>query len=235
MDELEFRRRVYADPDTTDPEVIAAAQQDPDKKAFREQLRLMNAELKQAAKVPVPDDLAHKLIWQQATDDFVQQKKRTRWYVALAASVALTAGVVGTLLVTQQPHDLGYQALTHVVHLKQELPRIRRSMDLEQVNARLASYGGSLKNAIGNVEVVNYCHLENASGIHLILNTEQGKMSVFVIPQEKGEKVPNNFGNDNYDGTGFTLQNASIMVVGEKGANLNPMAEKVRQNIQFSA
>ena len=235
MDELEFRRRVYADPDTTDPDIIAAAQQDPDKKAFLEQMRLMNAELKQAAKVPVPDDLAHKLIWQQATNDFVKQQKRTRWYIALAASVALSAGVVGTLLFTQQPHDLGYQALAHVVHLEQELPRVSRSMSLDEVNARLASYGGNLQHSIGDVEVVNYCHLEQVSGVHLILNTDQGKMSVFVIPQQNDEQVPNNFGNDSYEGTGFKLQKASIMVVGQKGADLREMADKVRQNIQFSA
>ncbi|QPG04813.1 DUF3379 family protein [Salinimonas marina] len=54
MDELEFRRRIYADPDTMDADVLKAAEADPDKQAFREQVRQMNNKLKQATKVPVP-------------------------------------------------------------------------------------------------------------------------------------------------------------------------------------
>ena len=235
MDELEFRRRIYADPDTTDPAVLKAAENDPEKRTFRDQMRRMNNELKQAAKMPVPDDLAHKLIWQQATNDFVQQRKKHRWYTALAASVALMVGIISTLWFVQRPANIETQALAHVVHMEKELPHSAVAVDIAQINAKLASFGGHLASSIGDVEVVNFCHLETIRSLHLILNTDQGKISVFVIPQDKAGDLPNRFGNSQFEGTGFGLQKASVLVVGAKGANLLPLTEKVKKSIQFSA
>ncbi|WP_218354591.1 DUF3379 family protein [Alteromonas lipotrueiana] len=235
MDELEFRRRIYADPDTLDPEVIKAAEADPDKQAFRDHIRQMNNELKQAAKIPVPEGLAHKLIWQQATDDFNARRKTQRWYTALAASIALVIGVMSTLWLVQRPPSLETQALAHVTHLNQELPENRYSVNIEQVNAKLASFGGRLVSTLGNIQVANFCHLQSVRSLHLILDTEQGPMSVFILPSEKANQAPEQFGNNNFQGTRFDLQRASILVVGDKNADLNPLSERVRKSIRFSA
>ncbi|MBD3585178.1 DUF3379 domain-containing protein [Salinimonas sp. HHU 13199] len=97
MDDLTFRRRVYEDPDTVDQDILDAAARDPEKRIFLQQTRQLNAQLKDATKVPVPDELAHKLIWQQSTRQYLQQKRKQRWYVALAASVALVTGISATM------------------------------------------------------------------------------------------------------------------------------------------
>ena len=89
MDELEFRRAVYADPYSNDPRIKAAAEADPAKKAFLAELRQLDANIAQASKVPVPHDLAHKLIWQGTITEFSAHKKKTRSYIALAASVEI--------------------------------------------------------------------------------------------------------------------------------------------------
>ena len=64
MDELEFRRRIYADPETTDSDVVEAAKEDEKKRHFWNEQKKLDQQLKQALKVDVPDDLANKLIWQ---------------------------------------------------------------------------------------------------------------------------------------------------------------------------
>lgn len=235
MDELEFRRRVYADPDTIDPDVVRAAELDPEKRKFIEQMRQMNHGLKQAARVSVPDDLAHKLIWQQTAEDFSRRKRKQRWYIGVAASVALTMGILGTLWFTATPSQLEYHALAHVTHVPKELPHSAQPVNLNQVNAKLASFGGQLTAAIGNIKVVNFCHLQATRSLHLILDTPQGKMSVFIVPPDKAAEIPARFGNQQYDGTSFGLQQASVMVVGAKGTNLDELAGKVRQSIRFSA
>ena len=90
MDELEFRRRIYADPETTDSDVIAAAKADENKRKFWNEQKQFDKQLKQAVKVDVPEDLKHKLIWQQSANEFAIYQKRSRWYVAMAASIALS-------------------------------------------------------------------------------------------------------------------------------------------------
>ncbi|MAI64029.1 MAG: hypothetical protein CL600_03965, partial [Alteromonas sp.] len=57
MDDLEFRRRIYADPETSDSDLIAAANTDEKKRSFWHEQKQMDKKLKQALKVEVPDDL----------------------------------------------------------------------------------------------------------------------------------------------------------------------------------
>ena len=68
MDELEFRRRIYADPETTDSDVVEAAKADESKRSFWNEQKQLDKQLKQALKVDVPEDLASKLIWQQSAE-----------------------------------------------------------------------------------------------------------------------------------------------------------------------
>ena len=65
MDDLEFRRKLYADPNCTDEDVLAAIASDPQKLAFYSELKQLDKNMHQASKVKVPDDLVHKLILRQ--------------------------------------------------------------------------------------------------------------------------------------------------------------------------
>ena len=60
-------------------------------------------------------------------------------------------------------------------------------------------------------------------------------MSVFVMPHNDSNPVPPAFADEKYHGESWSLQNASIMVVGDKGADLNPLVKKVKSSISFSA
>ena len=235
MDDLEFRRRIYADPNTTDKDMLAAIKGDSDKAALKSSLQQLDGKLLQAAKVPVPDDLAHKLIWQQATAEFNRHKRRSRWFIAMAASVAFMAGVTGTMVFNQAPADIGTEALAHMRYAEIETPHSGIEVGMQQVNAKLAGFGGTFLQSIGDVAVANSCHLNRQQTVHLILNTDQGKMSVFVMPHNDSNPVPPAFADEKYHGESWSLQNASIMVVGDKGADLNPLVKKVKSSISFSA
>jgi len=80
MDELEFRRRIYADPETTDNDVVDAAKQDDNKRKFWNEQIQLDRQLRKAVKVDVPEDLSHRLIWQQSASEFKRYQKRSRWY-----------------------------------------------------------------------------------------------------------------------------------------------------------
>ncbi|QJR79874.1 DUF3379 domain-containing protein [Alteromonas pelagimontana] len=234
MDELEFRRRVYANPFTTDTEVVEAAKNDISKEAFWNELKKLNAQLHQVADVPVPDDFAYKLIWQQTTRDFARHKQRSRWYIALAASVAFSVGIGFTFWYQQQPLDIGSQALAHMRYAELEAPHSALPVSKGQINAKLAGFGAHLVADIGDVEVANYCHLNQVQALHLIVSTTQGKMSVFVVPQHKNMDLPSQFSDNKYQGSGFEYQNTNILVVGNKNADLEPLKSKVKKSLQFS-
>lgn len=234
MDELEFRRRIYADPNTTDSDLVAAANADEKKRAFWQEQKVLDSKLKQTFKVDVPEDLASKLIWQQSADEFSRYKKRSRWYVAIAASVAFAVGISFTML-QQQSISLGDHALAHMQYADVEQSHSLLPVDLNMVNAKLASFGASFDTMIDGVEVANYCHLSTVQSLHLIVDTPQGKMSVFVVPSRDNFKVPSEFEDDSFHGESFKMQQANIIVVGNKGSDLSTMKDAVANRIQFSA
>lgn len=234
MDELEFRRRIYADPETTDSDVVEAAKADESKRSFWNEQKQLDKQFKQALKVEVPDDLASKLIWQQSADEFTRYKRRSRWYVAMAASVAFTIGI-GLTMWYHQPLSIGGQALAHMQYAEMEHAHSLLPVDLNMVNAKLASFGGSLSEMLDGIEVANYCHLSTVRSLHLIVNTPQGKMSVFVVPQRGDISVPSEFEDSQYHGESIKMRRANVMVVGDKGADLSEMKKVVSERIQFSA
>ena len=234
MDELEFRRRIYADPETTDSDVVEAAKADESKRSFWNEQKQLDKQFKQALKVEVPDDLASKLIWQQSADEFTRYKRRSRWYVAMAASVAFTIGI-GLTMWYHQPLSIGGQALAHMQYAEMEHAHSLLSVDLNMVNAKLASFGGSLSEMLDGIEVANYCHLSTVRSLHLIVNTPQGKMSVFVVPQRGDISVPSEFEDSQYHGESIKMRRANVMVVGDKGADLSEVKKAVLERIQFSA
>ena len=234
MDELEFRRRIYADPETTDSDVVEAAKADESKRSFWNEQKQLDKQLKQALKVDVPEDLASKLIWQQSTDEFNRYKRRSRWYLAMAASVAFTIGI-GLTMWYHQPLSIGGQALAHMQYAEMETAHSLLPADLNMVNAKLASFGGSFNEMLDGVEVVNYCHLSTVRSLHLIVDTPQGKMSVFVVPERGDVTVPSEFSDGQYHGESIKMRHANVMIVGDKDADLSEMKKAVSERIQFSA
>ena len=234
MDELEFRRRIYADPETTDSDVVEAAKADESKRSFWNEQKQLDKQLKQALKVDVPEDLASKLIWQQSTDEFNRYKRRSRWYLAMAASVAFTVGI-GLTMWYHQPLSIGGQALAHMQYAEMETAHSLLPADLNMVNAKLASFGGSFNEMLDGVEVVNYCHLSTVRSLHLIVDTPQGKMSVFVVPERGDVTVPSEFSDEQYHGESIKMRHANVMIVGDKDADLSEMKKAVSERIQFSA
>lgn len=234
MDELEFRRRIYADPETTDSDVVEAAKEDESKRNFWNEQKQLDKQLKQALKVDVPEDLASKLIWQQSTDEFNRYKRRSRWYLAMAASVAFTVGIALTMWY-HQPLSIGGQALAHMQYAEMEHAHSLLPVDLNMVNAKLASFGGSFSEMLDGVEVANYCHLSTVRSLHLIVDTPQGKMSIFVVPERGDVSVPSRFEDSQYHGESIKMQRANIMIVGDKNADLSEMKTAISERIQFSA
>ncbi|MCW8107775.1 DUF3379 domain-containing protein [Alteromonas ponticola] len=235
MDELEFRRRVYADPQTTDEAVIAAAKADASKQAFWNDVKSLDKKLEKATHIAVPTDLAHRLIWQQSTKLYTRKKQKTRGLFAVAASIALVVGVSFTLWSQWLNADLQSQLLTHVAHVEEEISHAQKPADLTHINARLASFGGYLEQGIDEIEVANYCYLGAAKTLHLILKTAQGSLSVFVLPEHENRVLPDQFSNAQFKGSLLNLSNRNVVLVGGQNADLSWLEDKIEQRLKFSA
>ncbi len=232
MDELEFRRRIYANPADDDDELCMAAQSNADNEAFWKDIKALDEKLKDAANVSVPDDLANKLILNTSLVEFNQHKRRNRWYIGLAASVAFTCGIA--LTAWQQQHvELDQAALAHMYYAEHEQPVGDAAITPQLVNAKLAQFGAQLDPSIGKIASVNYCLLDAIRSLHMIIETPQGRMSVFLVP-DNAKPAPGEFSDPMYKGTSYALQKTNVLVVGDKNSDLPAFTSQLQQRLILS-
>ena len=235
MDELEFRRTLYADPNSTDEKVLAAISDDPKKQEFYKDLKQLDNKMHQANEVEVPHDLVHKLILRQTMQSHKSSKVRNRIQLAMAASVAFVVGVSFTMWQQNNLLDLSKQAIAHVHYEGDYALDAQENISLQQVNAKLAKFGGEFSEDIGRVYYANFCDFDNVRSLHMVVEGENGKVSVFVVPHDDTYLAEGSSSDEKYNSQAIDLKRASIIVVGEDGTNVDKMKEQLNKKIQFSA
>ncbi|GAA0853602.1 DUF3379 domain-containing protein [Aliiglaciecola litoralis] len=237
MDDLQFRRTIYADPHCADDEVKLAASDDPKKQQFWNEIKQLDAKISQASKVSVPDDLAHKLILRQSLESQKSQTRHSKIYLAIAASVIFTFGLSFSIWQQQNVTYLGEYALAHVQHEGDGYAlKANGDISLETVNAQLASLGAEFKQSLGRIYYANFCNFGNIRSYHLVMEDINGeRVTVFVVPHSGDYKVEENFANERMSGQMFDVNRASVIIVGDKANALGEMKYRLKQNMLFSA
>jgi len=230
MDELKFRRQAYEDPHNQDLEFLQQMQEKTEYQALVSELKNLDAKLTSALKVDVPEDLADKLILRQQLQQHHKQRRQTGFLVAMAASIAFVIGVSFSLL-RLGPVDLAEHALAHVYHEDMAL-HLDQNVSFSQVNAQLTS----LKNVghakfieqPGKVYFTSYCDFQGVKSLHLVLQGEQGKVTLFIVPLEKRMVLNQTFADTKYQGMGFETADAFILLVAEDQADLRFVKEEIQ-------
>ncbi|WP_088332005.1 DUF3379 domain-containing protein [Lacimicrobium sp. SS2-24] len=233
MDDLEFRRTIYADPNCDSKALRDAAANDPAKQQFWEEMKQLDKELLQTARVPLPDGLAQRLMLKQSMQAHKQQQRRRRWHLSIAASVIVLFSVSLTLW-QKQDVDLSQHALAHVYHDANAL-QVDENVPLEQINAKLASFGGQFTDDIGKVYYANFCDFNRVKSLHMVIEGEHGKVTVFVIPHKDNQTLEARFNDRQYQGRGMALQQANLILVGEDQQSLQKVQDKLQGRMLFSA
>lgn len=234
MDDLEFRRTVYADPHTEDERVRNSAEEDPSKQAFLDEMKAFDSKLSDALKVPVPDNMAERLILRQTIESHNNQRKRTRVHLALAASLAFAVGLsMQTFYLSSSGDNIGSYSLAHVNHGIQYLYNANENNSVDQVNIKLARFGGKFSSAMGGAVFSNYCDFGGITSLHLIFESDSGRVSVFVTPADTDIKFVEEFGDERFVGKAMAFDKAHVTIVGDKGKELSSFSKKVAENITW--
>jgi hypothetical protein len=238
MDDLDFRRRLLADPHDSDPCITATKLQSNSNKKFADDLLQLDMKIDQALNVDVPIDLADKILFQQSGEESKPSKKSIKQYFpyGLAASVAFAVGLyLGQQnILSNQPYSdsiIGEVALKHVSDEAHFVEGINENATLQQVNAKLEPFGSAMTNLPGHIYYVNYCGFEDEIALHMIMDSPQGKVTVFVVPTTS-HGISN--ATDGYsESLVVPIRNASLIVVGDKGQNLMPVASKIKSDLTW--
>lgn len=236
MDDLEFRRKIYADPKAKDDEIIAALAQDPAKKKFAHELDALDEKLLSAMKVPVPEDLCDKLILGQTFASHQQQKKSKRVHYALAASVAAIFGITISFLQFSHSYDsVGDYAIAHTNHEAQYFTNTTpANVTLASLNDKMAAFGGKFDESIGELMMADYCRFDGMKSLHIVMRGESSPVNIFVVPNSKHLSFSESFSQGDLRGSANLYRNSKIIIVSDKNESIETLQNKVNSKLSWS-
>ncbi|GLP96603.1 DUF3379 family protein [Paraferrimonas sedimenticola] len=229
MDELSFRRQAYADPNSKQADFVEAQQQDPTRQAFVDDLKRLDGQLEDAFKVDVPENLADKLLLTQKIQSHQQGRRRTAVWLSMAASVAFVAGLTFNMLRTG-PINLNEHALAHVMHEVDAL-HLTNALPSDALQVQLASYGKSMSQGIEGVVYAKECDFQGIKSLHWIVQTEQGPVTLFIVPKDPRLQGQNQFAQEQWRGKTIEQNNSLLMFVGENSQAIEQVQKDVETKL----
>tara|TARA_B110000858_G_scaffold185553_1_gene227848 strand:+ start:15105 stop:15716 length:612 start_codon:yes stop_codon:yes gene_type:complete len=167
-------------------------------------------------------------------------------YYAVAASLALAAGIVFSISFNSGPSPadivFGDDLLYHLHHDIEEIDDITNGenyavLDLDEVNfsmanagTRLASYGAEQKFKVRSAKP---CEILPAyESAHLVLEGSQGAVSVIVINNSPVD-VEFSISDERFTGIILPMEQGNMILVGEKNEDLNQYASMFSENVEW--
>lgn len=220
MDELELRRRLFADPKQALPNPSEHTER------LQRELQQFDGELLKAMQVPVPQGLAERLLFQKKQPSY-------RRY-AMAASIALLS-LLSFWGLQQQRYssNIAEHALAHIRHEVAAF-QSNENLPLIEVNELLAELGGQFKAASGTIRYARFCDFEGTRSLHLVIATEDGLYTVFVLPKQHTLEGFADFSDQDFAGLTTRLAKADVVVVASHQQPLQPFMQKLVKEIQFA-
>lgn len=236
MDDLQFRRRIYADPNTRDEDMLAAMKSDPTKQSFSQELEDLDSKIFQALNVDVPDNLSDKLILRQTLASHQQQKRKGRVRLAIAASVAFAMGLTFNFMQFSSAYStLGDYAIAHIAHEEGAFSNTSpANISLASLNDKMAAFDGSFTSDIGKLLSADYCRFDGMKSLHLVFQGQTSPVTVFVVPHNEALEFSANFSNDKLIGKSQQFKHSNIIVVGDKNESLQQWQTAIDNNISWS-
>lgn len=235
MDELELRRRCYAQPTDQDPAFRAwldnnPAARDTARKAAQFDQRLSFA----MRQPPIPEGLSGRILLNTAMQ---ARKRRRRIFtsLAVAASIVLSAGLV--LAPTQEPAAaVGDMALRHVYGEIAMLETANQVVSQTTLRGMFESMGGELQGTLEQVRFAYLCPTPHGRGLHMIADTEAGRVTVLYLPETAVEPAQVQFADARFVGQTMATNGAGTLnVIGENREAVSIMRERLNRQVHWRA
>lgn len=189
--------------------------------------------LRDALSVPVPDELAERLLLTQTTR---HRRRLRRPVMALAASLvlALALGVTWQLGVrpVSEAQALNQYVAAHMSH-EPEAVNATTPVNLGTVEKLLNEYGLHLSGEVGNIVYAKRCPTPNGDGLHLVVRTAEGPVTFLYMPEQRVTSRVD-VDTDGYRGYVTTFGDGAAALVGTPSEALEEVGERLANAIQRS-
>ena len=231
MDFTEFRRRLGAEPLSDDPELQHARKSSPEFEQEALDVRRFEDKLIRALRLPEPDGLVEELQslpWQDET-----KSSPSRWMrMALAASLLVAVGAAGITWNMNRGWDSVEDYLAdHYQHDGLSLLAQANGATESEVQAIFAGFDVAAAPALADiVGVIKYCPTPDGKGVHMVLNTQEGPVTVIYMPETSvTDRETHHF--DNVEAVLVELESGSAAIIGSEQQQIVDVYSMVQSSI----
>ncbi|WP_163832828.1 DUF3379 family protein [Spartinivicinus ruber] len=244
MNCLEFRRVVLEEPQQLAPALVAHKQQCKECHRYYVQLQEQEALLMEALAVPVPDDLAAKIMLQCSFDETSDQADANSSVVplkskgktfsqfiggfAVAASVMLGVVFWQTHLSSEQ-RELTEMFVQHMEHEAHSLV-LEEPISVGRVGFTLNNVGIKPMGELVNVTYAANCIIEDKMVAHLVVKTDKGPVTILLMPNKQ---FKTEFAQEakQWQVALTNMKQGSAAFIGPKTLDMEPIQQQVMQSV----
>lgn len=180
----EFKQLLNSDPGNQDPVYRAARRSDPEFVLAAAESDVFEQQLARASRLPVDPALTANLKALASSPSQAQPSLVYRFRYALAAAVVLAISLVLFLPQLQQPQESVEAYVAH--HFDVDGYALLEQTGIPQADelaATLAAFDLQMSPELAaQVQFVKYCPTPEGMGVHLVLNSPQGLITVIFMP-----------------------------------------------------
>ena len=231
MNFSEFKHLLGAEPRSGDPDFQRARHSSPEFEQAAADAERFETKLERATSIPAPDGLIEDImaITRRSSEPV---KTRGWWPMALAASVLLAVGAAGLTWNMNRGWDSVEDYL--VYHYRHDGEKVMARADggtASDVQAILSELDVQASPALADiVGLIKYCPTPDGKGVHMILNTESGPVTVIYMPHTEvtdGEMLA----FDNVEALLVELQSGSAAIIGPDERLISSLSGIVQDSI----
>ncbi|MFK8017783.1 MAG: DUF3379 family protein [Gammaproteobacteria bacterium] len=190
----------------------------------------MDTVLREAMEVEVPQNLGQTVLMQK----ILQRKRRVSIPLfALAATVMLGIGLAAGVFLGRSSTELPDALVAHVLHEPLLLQPSNESISIQRVNYVLDQANVGLRADIGRVRHAGLCVFNGKKVPHLVVHTENGPVTVMLLPDEPVSRVQT-FENGDFQGVIVPNGRGSIAIIGGEASDIEPVRQQFSQAVEYS-
>jgi len=202
-------------------------------KAYDEAM-IFEKTLKAAFEIKTPDNLKDSIVLRQTTHT---TSMPTFQKYAIAATILLSFIVVSSFWYVKNLYPSGSVSvekfITAMVALESNVNMANNPISLEKVNQVFADYNAELRSDVGKVHFVHDCHTPGGTGVHMVIATAEGPVTIYYMPNTTIENGRVDFEIDENKAVLVAMEKGSAAIVANTQQQIASIEPMLQDNLSF--
>lgn len=234
MNCLEFRRTHTTGPSSPTREHLEHARECESCRAYLLRSGEFEQRLEGAMQVEVPQNLTSRILLKQSFEKPTRSLVWRRRLYALAASVLLALGLIGTMSYIRNLPPPLEREVVHLINQAAHTLQTRGPVNADELVAQLRSVGFEVDGQIPDLTFAGRCYVRGKLSGHLVMKGNLAPVTVLLMSNETVTRRVS-FASGAWQGVIIPSGRGAMAVVGVPGEALEGFEDRIRAVVRWPA